>query len=160
MNPENLLEKAMHAPRTTPKATRASVRVLYADTDAMGQAYYGHYMRWFEAGRAEWFRHLGTTYRRLEEQGIFLPVIEAHCRYLRPAFYDDVLEVETCFQFAGPARLRFDYRLHRCDPQELLAHGYTVHVCVNGDRKPLKPPAWLRDLLSSNAVEPADAKAE
>lgn len=160
MDPENLLGKTVDAQRMRAKSTRARLRVLYGDTDAMGQAYYGHYMRWFEAGRAEWFRHLGTTYRRLEEQGIFLPVIEAHCRYLRPAFYDDVLEVETSFHFAGPARLRFDYRVHRHDPPQLLAQGYTVHVCVNGERKPIKPPAWLRDLLSSNAIDPADVRAE
>lgn len=133
------------------KTTRAVVRVLYGDTDAMGQAYYGQYMRWFEVGRAEWFRNLGTTYRYLEEQGVFLPVIEAHCRYLRPAFYDDVLEIETSFHFPAPARLRFDYAVHRRHPQELLAQGYTVHVCVNGERKPLKPPLWLRNLLTPNA---------
>ncbi|MEJ5348461.1 MAG: thioesterase family protein [Desulfosoma sp.] len=147
----------MVSQRTTGTLTRAVVRVLYGDTDAMGQAYYGQYMRWFEAGRAEWFRCLGTTYRRLEEQGIFLPVIEAHCRYLKPAFYDDVLEVETSFHFPRPARLRFDYAVHRQNPPELLAQGYTVHVCVNGERKPLKPPAWLRDLLSSNTVHPREA---
>ncbi|WP_448382502.1 acyl-CoA thioesterase [Desulfosoma sp.] len=139
---------------------RAVLRVLYGDTDAMGQAYYGQYMRWFEAGRAEWFRRLGTSYRRLEEQGIFLPVIEAHCRYLRPAFYDDVLEIETCFHFPAPARLRFDYAVHRQQPPELLARGYTVHVCVNEERKPLKPPMWLRDLLAPNAVrDPAGQEA-
>ena len=137
----------------TAKITRAVVRVLYGDTDAMGQAYYGQYMRWFEAGRAEWFRHLGTTYRHLEEQGIFLPVIEAHCRYFRPAFYDDILEIETSFHFPAPARLRFDYAVFRQNPSERLAEGYTVHVCVNGERKPLKPPIWLRDLLNLHAVD-------
>lgn len=140
--------------------TRAVLRVLYGDTDAMGQAYYGQYMRWFEAGRAEWFRQLGTSYRSLEEQGIFLPVIEAHCRYLRPAFYDDVLEIETSFHFPAPARLRFDYAVHRQNPPELLAQGYTVHVCVNGARKPLKPPTWLRELLVPNAARhPAGKEA-
>ena len=122
-------------------------RVLYGDTDAMGQAYYGNYLKWFEVGRAEWFRCCGMSYRQLEETGIFLPVIEAHCRYLKPAYYDDILTIVTRFQFAGPARLRFDYQIKRDD--DLLAKGFTIHVCVNSERKVVKPPDHLRALLES-----------
>jgi acyl-CoA thioester hydrolase len=120
-------------------------RVLYGDTDAMGQAYYGNYLKWFEVGRAEWFRCCGMTYRELELQGIYLPVVEAHCQYLQPAFYDDLLGILTRFHFPGPARLRFDYEIRR--QGELLATGYTVHVCVNRDRRVLKPPDRLKRLL-------------
>ncbi len=130
---------------------KALLRVLYGDTDAMGQAYYGNYMRWFEVGRAEWFRSLGTSYRALEEDGVYLPVIEAHCRYLRPAFYDDMLEIETSFRFAGPARLRFDYVLFRRHQPEVLAEGYTIHVCTDENRKVIKPPPFLRKLLNAHA---------
>lgn len=125
----------------------ARIRVLYGDTDAMGQAYYGNYLRWFESGRAEWFRGKGTSYRELEAQGVYLPVIEAHCRYRQPAFYDDILLIRTRFRFAGPARLRFDYELRREGSSELLAEGYTIHVCVTRDRRVLRPSAELRAVL-------------
>lgn len=124
-------------------------RVLYADTDAMGQAYYGNYLKWFEVGRAEWFRRCGMSYRELEDAGIYLPVIEAHCCYKKPAYYDEVLSILTQFHFTGPARLRFDYQIKRSD--ELLADGFTVHVCVNSDRKVLRPPDKLKSLLESQA---------
>ncbi|MDY0038943.1 MAG: thioesterase family protein [Desulforhabdus sp.] len=124
-------------------------RVLYGDTDAMGQAYYGNYLKWFELGRAEWFRHCGRSYRELEETGVYLPVIEAHCCYMKPAFYDDILAIATRFHFAGPARLRFDYEIKR--DGELLATGFTVHVCVNSERKPVKPPDYLKALLEVQA---------
>lgn len=111
----------------------------------MGQAYHGNYLRWFEMGRSSWFRDQGMSYRELEEQGVFLPVLEAHCQYKKPAFYDDVLDIDTIFQFAGPIRLRFDYEISR--DSETLATGYTVHVCVTRDRKVLKPPDYLRAIL-------------
>lgn len=123
--------------------------MLYGDTDAMGQAYYGNYLKWFEVGRAEWFRSSGTSYRELEITGIFLPVIEAHCNYLKPAFYDDILTIYTGFRFAGPARLKFDYEIKR--DGELITSGYTVHVCMNCDRKVVKPPRHLANLLDSMA---------
>ncbi len=127
--------------------TQTHIRVLYGDTDAMGQAYYGNYLKWFEAGRAEWFRSYGTSYREVEAKGIYLPVVEAHCSYRKPAFYDDILTISTCFKFAGPARLRFDYEILR--ETEVLTTGYTVHACVNVDKKVVKPPPFLKDLLVS-----------
>lgn len=137
----------------TDRATVAEdrFRVLYADTDAMGQAYYGNYLKWFELGRAEWFRSCGMSYRELEECGVFLPVIEAHCNYIKPAFYDDVLTISTCFQLAGPARLRFDYEIHR--DTTVITSGYTVHVCMNRERKVVRPPGYLKTLLESAAAQ-------
>jgi acyl-CoA thioester hydrolase len=126
---------------------QAQIRVIYGDTDAMGNAYYGNYLKWFEVGRSEWFRKSGMTYREVESGGVYLPVVEAHCSYKKPAFYDDVLTIATSFKFSGPARLRFDYEIMR--DGEILADGYTVHVCVNRERKVLKPPAYLKDVLES-----------
>ena len=128
-------------------AVRAQIRVIYGDTDAMGQAYYGNYMKWFEVGRSEWFRKSGMTYREIESGGVYLPVVEVHCSYKKPAHYDDVLTIATTFQFSGPARLRFDYEIMR--QEKVLAVGYTVHVCVTRDRKVLKPPEYLRTMLES-----------
>jgi acyl-CoA thioester hydrolase len=132
---------------------KTEIRVLYGDTDAMGQAYYGNYLRWFESGRAEWFRACGMSYRGVEEQGVYLPVIEAHCNYRRPAFYDDILVIATLFSFSGPARLRFAYDIFRGPAGDRLASGYTVHVCVDRERKVLKPPPFLSRLLRDHACD-------
>ncbi|MBW1974407.1 MAG: acyl-CoA thioesterase [Deltaproteobacteria bacterium] len=130
----------------------ARVKVYYADTDKMGFAYYGNYMKWFEAGRNEWFRNSGKAYRELEEDGCFLPVVEAYCRYHRPAFYDDTLIVKTKLTFPSPARLKFEYRIFRengsGEDDELLAEGFTIHACVGQDHKPRKPPILLRRLVN------------
>jgi acyl-CoA thioester hydrolase len=126
----------------------AEQRVLYGDTDAMGVAYYANYLKWFEIGRTELFRRVGSSYRELEERGCFLPVHEAYCRYLQPARYDDVIRIETRFSLSGRARLRFDYRLFSRDTDALLAEGYTVHACTDGNGRPIKPPAHLRELLA------------
>lgn len=128
-------------------SVQAEIRVLYGDTDAMGQAYYGNYLKWFEAARAEWFRARGMSYKEVESRGVFLPVLEAHCSYRRPAFYDDILYIATSFKFAGPARLRFEYEITR--DAEVLTTGYTVHVCINKDRKVLKPPDYLKAILEN-----------
>ena len=70
-----------------------TLRVRYAETDRMGVVYHANYLVWFEVGRTDLLRGLGWTYREMEESGVMLPVIEAHCEYRRPARYDDPLIV-------------------------------------------------------------------
>jgi acyl-CoA thioester hydrolase len=73
----------------------ASIRVRYAETDQMGVVYHSNYFPWFESSRAEAIRNLGFTYADMERMGIIMPVVDVHCRYLRPALYDELLIVRT-----------------------------------------------------------------
>ena len=80
--------------RTLPRST-STVRVRYAETDKMGVVYYANYFVWFEVARTDWLRAHGWTYRAMEDEGVFLPVIEADCTYRRPARYDDEIDVRA-----------------------------------------------------------------
>ena len=126
---------------------RFQFRVRYGDTDQMGMAYYGNYLRWFEVGRAEMMRSLGTTYRDIEAAGIRLPVLEARCRYLQPARYDDLLAVETGVLELGRATVRFGYRIVNEERDERLAHGMTEHCFLDPAGRPVRPPAPFAGLL-------------
>ena len=126
---------------------RFTLRVRYGDTDQMGFAYYAHYLRWFEIGRAEMMRALGHTYRDIETRGIRLPVLEAHVHYLQPARYDDVVAIETGVLARGRASVTFGYRVRRDTDDTLLAWGSTEHCCMNLDGRPVRPPADLAGLL-------------
>jgi acyl-CoA thioester hydrolase len=126
---------------------RFLLRVRYADTDQMGFAYYANYLRWFEVGRAELLRSQGLSYRAVEEAGVSLPVVEASCRYLRPARYDDLVAIETGVAELGRASVRFAYRVVRDDDGALLAHGHTVHAFLGRDGRPVRPPREVTDLL-------------
>src|ERR1044071_2652281 len=108
---------------------RFELRVRYGDTDQMGFAYYAHYLRWFEIGRAEMLRAVGRSYREIEADGVSLPVLEAWCRYREPARYDDALAIETGVLERGRASVRFGYRVRRGDQE--LAIGFTEHCFMN-----------------------------
>jgi acyl-CoA thioester hydrolase len=126
---------------------RFVLRVRYADTDQMGTAYYGTYLRWFEVGRTEMLRSLGMSYREVEEAGIQLPVVEARCSYARPARYDDLLAIETTLARLGRASVRFEYCVRREPDGELLAQGMTEHCFLGPAGKPVRPPAFLARML-------------
>ena len=130
---------------------KTTCRVIYGDTDNMGQAYYGNYFRWFEIGRNELFRTLGLAYASVESRGLFLPVAETHCKYLLPARYDDLLIIETSLDTRVKGAIKFDYQVFSEDSQTLLAQGYTKHACLNRDGKVIRPPKFIKEIIEKNS---------
>ena len=130
------------------------IRIRYADTDQMKFAYYGKFFEYFEQGRSDILRSIGLPYTRVEEMGLFLPVIEAHASYKQAARYDDLLHVVTILRDAPVARVRLDYEVYKEGENDLLAEGYTIHTFVNAQTgKPTRAPAQFVE-----AIEKAIAK--
>jgi acyl-CoA thioester hydrolase len=125
------------------------VRVRYADTDAMGVAYHGNFLAFFETGRVEAMRQIGSHYVEIVRRGVHLVVIEATVHYRQPAKFDDVLLIQTSVAEIGKARFSFVYEIRREVDEALVASGHTVHACVDAQSlRPLRVPAWLvEDLL-------------
>lgn len=124
-----------------------TLRVRYAETDQMGYVYYGNYFTYYEVGRVELIRHLGVTYKQLEENGVMLPVLEASCKYIRPARYDDYLILRTSIKEKPGIRIKFEYELHN-DQHELLNVGKTTLVFVNNQTmKPCDMPELMKKIM-------------
>lgn len=120
-------------------------RVIYGDCDSMAIVYYSNYLKLFEIGRTELLRELGITYREVEESGFFLPVTEAHLKYIKPALYDDLLKIETMIGFVKRASSRFDYIIYR--GEDVIVQGYTIHACLNRESRIVRFPGFLINIL-------------
>ncbi|MBI2222038.1 MAG: acyl-CoA thioesterase [Acidobacteria bacterium] len=114
----------------------------------MGVVYYANYLVWFEVGRADLMRALGRTYRQLEEDGVILPVIEAHCEYRQPARYDEEIEIRTTGEVLSPVRMKFKYDVVRRVDGAPIASGHTMHAAVDPRGKPTRLPEDLRKAFS------------
>lgn len=123
----------------------ASQRVIFGDTDQMGVVYYANYLRFFEAARAAYWRGQGHSYKDLEAADVALPVVEAHCRYRRPAYYEDLLAIAVVVSELRGASLTFSYQIRR--GAELLADGWTRHAVIGPTGRPRALPDELRALL-------------
>ncbi len=124
---------------------RHEVRIIFGDTDQMGVVYYANYLRFFESSRAAYWRDLGRSYKDLEAWDVALPVVEASCVYKRPAYYEDLLEIEVAVSELRGASLRFRYQVWR--GTDLLAEGMTRHAVVGKSGRPKAMPPELRDLI-------------
>jgi conserved hypothetical protein TIGR00051 len=127
---------------------RYPIRIRYADTDKMGFAYNGNYLKYFEIGRTELMRHFDLIYSELEKAGYQLPLLEAHAYYHKAAFYDDLINIEAALDLnkIGP-KIVFEYKLFR--ENELIAEGSTVHLFMKSDtKKACRPPKFFLDKIN------------
>ena len=122
------------------------VRVIYADTDAMGIVYHTNYIRWFELGRNELMRQLGVAYTELEKLGLNLPLTKVSCHYLAPAKYDQMVTIETGFDYIKRASIKFNSKIWDENQQKILVEGYTIHACTNKEGKIRRIPPLLLEL--------------
>ncbi len=134
----------------------SKVRVRYAETDQMGVVYYANYLVWMEVGRVEYCKSIGFSYEEMErEDGIFLAVAEAHCRYLYPARFDQDVTIETALSDAHPRMVSFSYEIRLTEDGRKLATGETKHVFVGRDLKPVRLPEKYRAKFGITGRAPA-----
>jgi acyl-CoA thioester hydrolase len=107
------------------------IRVRYCETDGMGYLHHSHYLNYMEQARTEMLREQGTTYREVEERGLFLVIVKIECNYLAPARYDDLLTVRTTLERITPARMEHSYEFLR--DGTLLNRSRSVLACVDRD---------------------------
>jgi len=107
-------------------SSATQIRVRYAETDQMGVVYHSNYFPYFETARAESIRQLGFTYADMEKMGVIMPVVDVHCRYLRPARYDDLLTINTTLkELPVHHKIEFHHEVFN-EPGELLAVGRII----------------------------------
>lgn len=125
------------------------IRVRYGETDQMGYVYYGNYAEYFEMGRVEWLRNLGTSYKEMEKSGIMLPVLNLNVNYLKPAKYDDLLTIKTTLKKIPTVKIEFDFEVFN-EKNVLLTTGYTSLVFINIEKnKPTRCPDSILQKINS-----------
>jgi acyl-CoA thioester hydrolase len=122
------------------------IRVRYAETDQMGVVYHSNHFIWFEVGRVELLRQLGFSYRDMESQdGRFIAVAEAKCRYRAPVRYDEEVLVRTQLLNVRDSVVHFGYELKRAEDGALLAEGETTHIVTDAAMKiAILPEKYLK----------------
>ncbi len=128
-------------------AHEIEIRVRYGEVDSMGYLYYGYYSFYYEQARVETMRSLGISYKRMEELGYLLPVRDLHIRFIKPAFYDDVLRIRTTIRKMPTVRHEFHYEMFN-EKGELINTAETTLVYLDkASRKVVSCPAFVQDLL-------------
>jgi len=128
---------------------KTHLRVRYAETDQMQYAYYGKYLEYFEVGRTEMMREHGLTYKQIEENGYHMPVSETFVKYKSPAFYDELLEIETKVEKLPRLKVHIDHQIKCAERDVLVAEGHVELVFIKKETKKItRPPKFFLDALT------------
>lgn len=134
--------------------TKSELRVRYANTDQMKFAHHGNYPEYFEYARTEMMREIGFTYKAFEDAGFQLPVLAIHIEYLSPAYYDDLLEIETTLAKVPKARMKLDYVVRRKGEEKIITRGYSEHAFIREETKrPIRVPESFLNALRGHFDE-------
>jgi acyl-CoA thioester hydrolase len=131
---------------------QTTVRVRYAETDQMGYVYHGTYVQYFEVGRVEALRDLGLSYKKMEEEGVMMPVVSLSQRFVRPALYDEVLTITTILRELPDRFITFHYEIH--NEEKKLVNGGKVTLCFLDavSRKSMAVPDFLLERIKGQML--------
>lgn len=131
------------------KTHQTFVKVRYSETDQMGVVHHGNYAQYLELARIEWLEQFGVSYKKMEEEGIMLPVYAMEFRFLRPATFDEVLKIETKLLSAPGVRIEFSYKIFN-NRNEVITTASTVLVFMDAaTKRPMRCPEFLAEKLKA-----------
>ena len=133
--------------------TTHTLRVRYGETDPMKYVYYGNYAEYLEVARVELFRTLGISYDEIEKRGIWLPVSEYKIKYLKPAFYDEILEIHTYVRKVPVVKIEFEYEIYNDSKQKITEASTTLFFLDATTNKVSRCPDFLMELIQKNWKE-------
>ena len=118
----------------------------YSETDSMSYVHHSNYLKYYEIGRLGWFKNIGFSYNRLEDEGVILPVIRTNITFRRPAFFDDELDLQTTLIKEPSYSIEFNYKIFK--KKELINEGYTKLVFLNKKTsKPIRCPKKIIEAI-------------
>ncbi|MBT8271985.1 MAG: acyl-CoA thioesterase [Bacteroidia bacterium] len=128
---------------------KIQIRVRYGETDQMGVAYHGNYAQYLEMGRIEWLRQFGISYKKMEADGIKLPVISLSLNFKKSAGYDDLLTVVTQLKKIPTAKIEFTYDIFN-EKGELITRAETTLAFIDVEtERPMRCPEALLEKFNS-----------
>ncbi len=84
----------------------------YAETDKMGIIHHSVYAIWYEQARTDFFNQIGLRYDEIENNGIMTPLVELNCKYKKPAYYNQEVEIKTKIIELTPVKFTLEYNIY------------------------------------------------
>ncbi|KXT78971.1 acyl-CoA thioesterase [Streptococcus sp. DD13] len=123
-------------------------QVQYYETDGMRIAHHSNYIRWMEEARIDFFQQIGWAYDRLEDTGVFCPIVSVEARYLGMTKFSDWVKIQVRCTKLSSVRITLDYEM-RTVTDELVFRGRTENTFLRQDRTFIRLKSDLPELYQA-----------
>lgn len=110
-----------------PEPFRTKRRMEFADTDMAGLVHFANFFRFMEAAEVEFLRSRGLTVTITQAQEFGFPRVSASCDYLKPARFEDVIEIGVTVVNVGRKSVSYAFEFTKAG--EVIARGQISAVC-------------------------------
>lgn len=121
-------------------------KAQYYETDQMGIVHHSNYIRWMEEARIAMLEEMGISYKKMEADGITIPVIGVTCEYKGMVRFYDVVCIDVTLKQYNGIRMTLSYRITDKETGELRTLGESSHCFLNRAGCPvslkLSYPEW------------------
>lgn len=122
-------------------------RVPYNEVDRLNVVHHGHYAKYFEIGRLETMRELGWIYGEMEDSGIGFFVVKMESKFLKPARYDEVINIETTIKEMPSRKIDFYTEITNKDGDTCCIGKVQLLFVNRKTNKVCSPPEDLNAIL-------------
>lgn len=119
------------------------IRVRYGETDQMGVVYHGNYAQYLEVARVEWLRSIDISYKKMEDDGVMLPVVNLNINFKKPSVYDEVIFVKTKLREKPGLKITIDQEIYNENDQLITTSEITLVFVNMITKRPMKCPDEL-----------------
>ena len=129
-----------------------NIKVYYEDTDASGRVYYSNYLKYLERGRTDFLSSLGFSHKQLYDNNkIYFVVKTCNIEYVKPANFEDILEIKTSILSFSKAKIEFNQQILRDD--QLIVDSNIIIVSINNENKISKMPNEMLEILAQHQIK-------
>jgi len=125
------------------------IRIYYEDTDSGGVVYHSNYLKYMERARTEWLRDFKVDQKALKDNlNLMFVVHEIDIKFIRPAVFNDEIEVQTKLEKLGSVKIELEQKIFRST--EILIESRVVVASVNSfSMKPMRIPNEIKLLMEN-----------
>lgn len=126
----------------------------YYETDQMGIVHHSNYIRWMEEARISLMENIGISYRKMEAEGIMIPVLAVTCEYKSMVHFYDIICIAVKVKQYNGVKMTLEYQMTDKETGILKTTGESRHCFLNREGRPLSLkkhfPDWDKILKNFN----------
>lgn len=111
--------------------------INYYELDGMNVVHHSNYIRYMEEARIYLLDKIGLPYKKIEDNGIMIPVLEVNYKYKYPAKFGDIIAVKVDISEFDGIKLGMKYEIRNKETGKVLGIGETKHCFTNSNMRPI-----------------------
>ena len=112
-------------------STSFRLRIRFSEIDAMHVVWHGAYAKYFEDAREYFGEAFELSYKLIEKNGFYAPIVDLSFQYKQPLRYGMEPEIVITYRPVEAAKIIFDYEIRGTADEGVFVTGHSIQVFMD-----------------------------